>query len=124
MGVSGNCVALTARGDDLASPRTGSHTIGHLASFEAAEARWFFGRDALTAELLERLDQRSRSGGLQVVVAPSGAGKSSLLRAGLIAALAGITLAAPDADSSTAPPRGQPTGVSLTIGMGRPATSW
>lgn len=58
-----------------------------LAAFEKSEAQWFFGRDGETAELLERLDQRA-SGGIQLVVAPSGAGKSSLLRAGLLPALA------------------------------------
>ncbi|HSZ30685.1 MAG TPA: WD40 repeat domain-containing protein, partial [Pseudonocardiaceae bacterium] len=55
-----------------------------LASFERTQARWFFGRDQLTAKLITRLDARLRTGGVQVVVAPSGAGKSSLLRAGLL----------------------------------------
>jgi hypothetical protein len=43
-----------------------------------------FGRDELTAELVARLDARLRTGGVQLVVAPSGAGKSSLLQAGLL----------------------------------------
>ncbi|HSL07067.1 MAG TPA: ATP-binding protein, partial [Pseudonocardiaceae bacterium] len=55
-----------------------------LASFGREQARWFFGRDQLTAELTARLDARLRAGGVQVVVAPSGAGKSSLLQAGLL----------------------------------------
>ncbi|MGH3770591.1 MAG: hypothetical protein ACRDRW_04205, partial [Pseudonocardiaceae bacterium] len=55
-----------------------------LASFGRAQARWFFGRDQLTAALITRLDARLRVGGMQVVVAPSGAGKSSLLQAGLL----------------------------------------
>ncbi|GGM18017.1 hypothetical protein GCM10010129_72770 [Streptomyces fumigatiscleroticus] len=59
-----------------------------LAAFDAHQAQWFFGRDALTAELLMRLDERQRTGGILMVVAPSGAGKSSLLRAGLLPALA------------------------------------
>ncbi|MBB5956009.1 WD40 repeat protein [Saccharothrix tamanrassetensis] len=58
-----------------------------LAAFEPEQARWFFGRDALVADLLSRLDRRLTTGGLQVVVAPSGAGKSSLLRAGLLSRL-------------------------------------
>ncbi len=58
-----------------------------LASFGREQARWFFGRDELTAELVARLDARLRTGGVQVVVAPSGAGKSSLLQAGLLAQL-------------------------------------
>ncbi|MGB6162181.1 MAG: WD40 repeat domain-containing protein, partial [Pseudonocardiaceae bacterium] len=55
-----------------------------LASFGREQARWFFGRDELTAELTARLDARLPTGGVQVVVAPSGAGKSSLLHAGLL----------------------------------------
>lgn len=55
-----------------------------LASFGPEQARWFFGREQLTAELLTRLDARLRTGGVQTVVAPSGAGKSSLLHAGLL----------------------------------------
>ncbi|MFI1935162.1 hypothetical protein [Streptomyces sp. NPDC020330] len=55
-----------------------------LAAFGHEHARWFFGRDALVAELTDRLDRRRVSGRLQAVVAPSGAGKSSLLRAGLL----------------------------------------
>ena len=58
-----------------------------LAAFGREQARWFFGRDTLTAELITRLDARLRVGGVQVVVAPSGAGKSSLLHAGLLAQL-------------------------------------
>ncbi|MGH3925288.1 MAG: hypothetical protein ACRDTT_20915, partial [Pseudonocardiaceae bacterium] len=55
-----------------------------LASFGPEQARWFFGREQLTAELLTRLDARLRTGGVQAMVAPSGAGKSSLLHAGLL----------------------------------------
>ncbi|MEV6394702.1 hypothetical protein AB0M39_07950 [Streptomyces sp. NPDC051907] len=55
-----------------------------LAAFNAAQAQWFFGRDALVAKLLVRLDASLAVGGALVVVAPSGAGKSSLLRAGLL----------------------------------------
>ncbi|MGH3924026.1 MAG: hypothetical protein ACRDTT_14345, partial [Pseudonocardiaceae bacterium] len=55
-----------------------------LASFGREQTRWFFGRNELTAELIARLDTRLRTGGMQVVVAPSGAGKSSLLHAGLL----------------------------------------
>ncbi|HEY6792055.1 MAG TPA: AAA family ATPase, partial [Trebonia sp.] len=61
-----------------------------LDAFGPAQARWFFGRQGLTAELLELLDTvtRSASGGPVLVVGPSGVGKSSLLGAGLLAALA------------------------------------
>ncbi|MGH3972601.1 MAG: helix-turn-helix domain-containing protein, partial [Pseudonocardiaceae bacterium] len=55
-----------------------------LAAFNEDQARWFYGRDQLTTALTERLGARLRKGGMQVVVAPSGAGKSSLLHAGLL----------------------------------------
>ncbi|KAA2254061.1 hypothetical protein F0L68_31105 [Solihabitans fulvus] len=55
-----------------------------LAAFGPEQAGWFFGRDKLVAELVTRLDQRQHTGGMQLVIAPSGAGKSSLLRAGLL----------------------------------------
>jgi WD40 repeat protein len=59
-----------------------------LASFQSEDAGWFFGRRALSAQLLARLaDLHAAGGGVQVVVGASGSGKSSLLRAGLIPAL-------------------------------------
>ncbi len=67
-----------------------------LAAFEPEQAAWFFGRDALVAELVAALDRRLRTGGVQVVVAPSGAGKSSLLSAGLLPKLGQGALAGSD----------------------------
>ncbi|MDQ0773934.1 WD40 repeat protein/transcriptional regulator with XRE-family HTH domain [Streptomyces aurantiacus] len=59
-----------------------------LRAFEEEQTEWFFGRDELTATLVERLRVLARSGGgLLAVVGPSGSGKSSLLRAGLIPAV-------------------------------------
>jgi WD40 repeat protein/DNA-binding SARP family transcriptional activator len=54
-----------------------------LASFEAADAPYFFGRDRLVAELVAQLVGAS----FLAVVGPSGSGKSSALRAGLLPAL-------------------------------------
>ncbi|MGW3123707.1 nSTAND1 domain-containing NTPase [Streptomyces sp. NPDC001107] len=54
-----------------------------LARFEPGDADLFFGRDLLTDRLLEL----SRSRRFTAVFGPSGSGKSSLLRAGLIARL-------------------------------------
>ncbi|GHJ36838.1 hypothetical protein Sm713_24470 [Streptomyces sp. TS71-3] len=59
-----------------------------LSSFGADQARWFFGRDELVSDLLVGLDRRLWGGGGLAVVAPSGAGKSSLLEAGLLPAVA------------------------------------
>lgn len=55
-----------------------------LAAFQPEDAAQFFGRDALVAELIDRLG-RSRT---LMVGGPSGSGKSSLVRAGLIPAVA------------------------------------
>ncbi len=59
-----------------------------LTSFDAASAHFFFGRERATADLLERLERRLDGSGPVVVVGASGSGKSSLLRAGLLPALA------------------------------------
>jgi WD40 repeat protein len=54
-----------------------------LARFEASDAGFFFGRERLVAELVTHLV----GAGLVGVVGPSGSGKSSLARAGLLPAL-------------------------------------
>jgi Protein kinase domain len=54
-----------------------------LASFDIQDADIFFGREQLTAELVARLAGASLVG----VVGPSGSGKSSVVRAGLLPAL-------------------------------------
>ncbi|GAA4442339.1 WD40 repeat domain-containing protein [Phytohabitans houttuyneae] len=59
-----------------------------LLPFEERHAAVFYGRRALTARLVERLAKQSADAGVLVVLGCSGAGKSSLLRAGLLAALA------------------------------------
>ena len=59
-----------------------------LASFEPADAEYFFGRERLVAELVARLVGTGFLG----IVGPSGSGKSSVLRAGLLPALAGGVL--------------------------------
>jgi DNA-binding SARP family transcriptional activator len=59
-----------------------------LATFDAAHAEYFFGRERLVAELVARLVGSS----LLAVVGPSGSGKSSAVRAGMLPALAGGVL--------------------------------
>jgi WD40 repeat protein/DNA-binding SARP family transcriptional activator len=54
-----------------------------LAPFETHDAQLFFGRERLVEELVARLSDTQ----LLAVVGPSGSGKSSLLRAGLVPAL-------------------------------------
>ena len=58
-----------------------------LASFDAEHARWFRGRETLVADLLVRLGEQVLGGPPLVVVGVSGAGKSSLLRAGVLPAV-------------------------------------
>ncbi|MEV6280977.1 AAA family ATPase [Nocardia sp. NPDC051832] len=62
-----------------------------LASYQPADAEVFFGRGRVTAELAEMVGATVGSGGaggMIMLVGASGAGKSSLLAAGLIPALA------------------------------------
>jgi len=59
-----------------------------LASFEPVDADYFFGRERLVAELVARLVGARFLG----IVGPSGSGKSSVLRAGLLPAIAGGVL--------------------------------
>jgi len=58
-----------------------------LRAFTSKDARWFFGRQELTAHLTARLAEQLDTGSPLFVLGPSGAGKSSLLQAGLIPAL-------------------------------------
>ena len=55
-----------------------------LASFDVDDAEFFFGRERLVAEMVARLVGAPLMG----IVGPSGSGKSSALRAGLLPALA------------------------------------
>ncbi|HET8682364.1 MAG TPA: hypothetical protein VFM54_10890 [Micromonosporaceae bacterium] len=59
-----------------------------LSPFEERHADVFYGRGDLTVRLVQRLAEQLAGSGLLVVVGASGAGKSSLLRAGLVVQLA------------------------------------
>ncbi|WP_433830421.1 hypothetical protein ACQP2E_10820 [Actinoplanes sp. CA-015351] len=70
--------------------RTAREPYRGLEAFEAAHAELFFGRETLTRQILDRIRELwENGGGILIVVGPSGSGKSSLLRAGVIPALAG-----------------------------------
>jgi WD40 repeat protein/transcriptional regulator with XRE-family HTH domain len=75
---------------DRRTPRPPTPYRG-LRSFEPDDAGLFFGRDADTDLVLSRLkalrDEPGPSNGVLAVIGPSGSGKSSLLRAGLVAAI-------------------------------------
>jgi serine/threonine protein kinase len=55
-----------------------------LRSFDEADAADFFGRDKLINQLVERLNEDDAAANFLAVVGPSGSGKSSVVRAGLI----------------------------------------
>ncbi|MGW1539114.1 NACHT and WD repeat domain-containing protein [Streptomyces sp. NPDC002309] len=58
-----------------------------LASYRQQDAPWFFGRERSTDALAAQLRAAERTGGPVMLVGASGAGKSSLLNAGLVPAL-------------------------------------
>jgi WD40 repeat protein len=58
-----------------------------LRPFLEADARDFFGREDLVDRLVTRMTEGSEGSRLLAVVGPSGSGKSSLVRAGLVPAL-------------------------------------
>lgn len=58
-----------------------------LLAFQETDAGYFFGREALTSRLVSRLMEENGDPHFLAVVGPSGSGKSSLVKAGLIPAL-------------------------------------
>ena len=58
-----------------------------LRAFKEADADDFFGREELTGQLLARLAEPGKGNRFLAVVGPSGSGKSSVVKAGLIPAL-------------------------------------
>jgi WD40 repeat protein/transcriptional regulator with XRE-family HTH domain len=80
-----------------AGPRPGAVTgspYRGLAVFEERDAGWFFGREAAAIALLDRMSRLLAGEGLLVVSGASGAGKSSLLRAGVLPRIRADGLAA------------------------------
>jgi WD40 repeat protein len=84
--------ALAPEGSDE-SPYRG------LAPFGVRDARWFHGRAASTAALVNRLAERLAGPSVVMVVGASGAGKSSLLNAGLLPAMRSGMLAVPGSET-------------------------
>ncbi len=137
LGAGGALVALASAtyrapasgvcGVGAAASGSGGCPYRGLAAFGERDAEWFFGRERATAALAGRLAERIGRGPLAVVGA-SGAGKSSLLRAGLLPALGRGAL--PAAGSAGWPvvtftPTGQPLAeltraLSAALGAGFP----
>jgi WD40 repeat protein/transcriptional regulator with XRE-family HTH domain len=78
---------------------TGSPYRG-LAAFGEQDAALFFGREAATAQVLERMSRQLEGAGLLVVSGVSGAGKSSLLRAGVLPRIRAAGLASAPGSAS------------------------
>lgn len=81
----------TASGTEVRCPYPGT------AAFGTDDAGRFFGRERVVARLVGLLADRLGGGGPLVLAAPSGAGTTSLLAAGLVPALARGVLPLPDA---------------------------
>jgi|GEM_PF-279912 len=75
-------------GDEAGPTWTRGCPYRGLLPFGEDDAEVFYGREQLTAELTVTAARQMKSGGMVVVTGASGAGKSSLLRAGLLPALA------------------------------------
>jgi WD40 repeat protein len=65
-----------------------------LSAFDEQDAAFFFGRETAATEVLERMSQHLNGSGLLMVSGVSGAGKSSLLQAGVLPRMRGAGLAA------------------------------
>ncbi|MEU0332168.1 hypothetical protein [Streptomyces sp. NPDC006193] len=95
-----------------------------LAPYRQQDARWFFGRERSTRALVAQLRAAERTGGLVMLVGASGAGKSSLLNAGLVpavraGALMPATASGPRPDSAGVPAQA-PSGVLPQAASGVP----
>lgn len=71
-----------------------------LSAFEEQDAAFFFGREEAITQVLERMSRQLPGLGLLVVSGVSGAGKSSLLRAGVLPRLRGAGLASAPGSAS------------------------
>jgi WD40 repeat protein/transcriptional regulator with XRE-family HTH domain len=76
-------------------PPAGPAPYRGLASFQPEDAAWFFGREELALHLVRLATGPGAPGLPLAVVGPSGSGKSSLLRAGLVPRLRAGTQARP-----------------------------
>src|SRR6516165_5613668 len=77
-------VLAAAEGAGRGPGPVGGSPYRGLAAFGERDAALFFGREAATVQVLERMSRHLAGAGLLVVSGASGAGKSSLLRAGVL----------------------------------------
>jgi len=79
--LAGEASSVTAPAEAIRNPYKG------LRAFLEADAADFFGREVVTQRLLRRLEEDRPGSRFLAVVGPSGSGKSSVVRAGLVPAL-------------------------------------
>jgi len=82
--VAGDADIRLALHTEMLAPAPGAPPFKGMDFFDVDDAALFFGREALTANLVKRLQNGGR---FLAVVGASGSGKSSLVRAGLAATL-------------------------------------
>src|SRR4051812_12808830 len=89
---SGNVVTIVYGSGVLKTQPVGANPYRGLNAFDEASSQFFFGREHLVQDLLDRLEKlvspMSSRGAVRIltIMGPSGCGKTSLARAGLIAA--------------------------------------
>ena len=89
-----------AEAQGVFKPETGESPYMGLRYFDTSDADLFYGREALTDELLRRVEKES----FLAIVGSSGSGKSSVARAGLIPAWKAATLGTVHVITPTARP--------------------
>ncbi|HWO63206.1 MAG TPA: WD40 repeat domain-containing protein, partial [Umezawaea sp.] len=80
--------AADSADDDSHTEESGLCPYRGLAAFRPEDSGWFFGRERSTAALVSRLGNAADTSGIVMLVGASGAGKSSLMRAGMIPSIA------------------------------------
>ena len=81
-------LGLLAGADGEVAAAPGDNPYKGLDAFHLEDADSFFGREAFTEALASRLGENGTTPRFLAVVGPSGSGKSSVVRAGLLPALA------------------------------------
>ncbi len=85
--LEGWILAQDPRLDAPVAGRTIRNPYKGLRPFDEQDSGDFFGREALVARLVERVGEVARGSRLLLVAGPSGSGKSSVVRAGLVPAI-------------------------------------
>lgn len=82
-----NLAGERTRSLEMAAQFQAKNPYKGLRAFQQADAADFFGREALIKRLLDRLSSSAEHNNFLAVVGPSGSGKSSVVKAGLMPAI-------------------------------------